>query len=78
MYRNCIIAMKKLLILIALFAIVAGASAQLRVQANGEVTIHAQTQDWWPALKLVVPTKSSYGSTLWSLYYNKYVFSLGK
>ncbi|MDR2009370.1 MAG: tail fiber domain-containing protein [Bacteroidales bacterium] len=60
--------------LIALFAITANASAQLKIKNNGEVTIHAQTQDWWPALRVYVPTKSSCSYNLWNYYYNKDVF----
>ena len=66
--------MKKLSILIALLAITAGAHAQLKVNSYGVVTINAQTQDWGPAIRTYVPTKSSCAYNLWSQYLNKDVF----
>jgi hypothetical protein len=65
---------KKVFILIALFAITASVSAQLKVDSYGLVTINAQTQDWWPAIRTYVPTKSSCAYNLWSRYLNKDVF----
>jgi len=66
--------MKKFFILMAMFAITAGATAQLKVNPYGMVTLNAQTQDWWPALRITVPTKSSCAYNLWNTYNNRDVF----
>jgi hypothetical protein len=58
----------------ALIVITASANAQLKVKANGEVTINAQTQNWWPALRITVPTQLSCAYNLWNTYYNQDVF----
>ncbi len=39
--------------------------AQLKVDKNGLVEINAQTQDWWPALRVKVPTANSCAYNLW-------------
>jgi hypothetical protein len=66
--------MKKIYILIVLLAITAGAKAQLKINSYGMLDVKAQTQDWWPALRITVPTKSSCAYNLWNSYYNKDVF----
>lgn len=48
--------------------------AQFKINPNGQVTITAQTQDWWSAISASVPTKSSCSYNLWSQYLNKDVF----
>ena len=59
--------MRRFFILMAIFAITAGATAQLRINCHGMVDIHAQTQDWWSGLKVNVPT---YNSCAYHLTYN--------
>lgn len=68
--------MRKIFILIALFAITASVNAQLKVHPNNLVTINAQTQDWWTALRVAVPTQFSCAYNLRSnaAGYNKDVF----
>ncbi|MCL2511180.1 MAG: tail fiber domain-containing protein [Bacteroidales bacterium] len=66
--------MKRFFILVAIFAITTGAMAQLKVRNDGVVTINAQTQDWWPALRITVPTQLSCAYNLWNTYYNQDVF----
>lgn len=66
--------MKKLFILVTLLITTAVAKAQLKVSANGMVTIHAQTQNWWPAIRTHVPTQLSCSYNLWNAHYNKDVF----
>jgi hypothetical protein len=66
--------MRKILILVALIAITASANAQLKVRNDGVVTINAQTQNWWPALRITVPTQLSCAYNLWNTYYNQDVF----
>ena len=83
--------MRKLFILIAIFAIATGATAQLKILPNGNVgiktnnptdpldvagrfkirndgvvSINAETQDWWPAIRTTVPTKKSCAYNLWN------------
>jgi hypothetical protein len=68
--------MKKVFILMAIFAITTGATAQLKIRSDGVTTLNAQTQDWWPALRITVPTQYSCAYNLWNTYpsYNKDVF----
>ena len=66
--------MKKVIISIALFAITAGAYAQLKINHVGMVTINARTINWESALKTTVPTQYSCAYNLWNTYYNKDVF----
>lgn len=66
--------MKKIFILLALFAVTASVNAQVKVHPSNLVTINAQTQDWWPALRITVPTQNSCAYNLWNTYHNKDVF----
>jgi len=49
------------------------AEAQIKVEPYNMLRINAQ-QDWWPALRITVPTKSSCAYNLWNTYYGKDVF----
>lgn len=65
---------KKILLLVCALGIMFSLNAQLRVNTHGLVTIQAQTQDWWPALRTTVPTRYSCAYNLWNTYYNQDVF----
>lgn len=66
--------MRKIFTLITIIFLFFEVRAQLHVQANGEVRINAQTQDYFPALRVTVPTQYSCSYNLWNTYYNQDVF----
>ena len=67
--------MKKLLfLLLAIVACLGMTQAQVRVIPCNMLRINAQTQDWWPALQITVPTKNSCAYNLWNTYYDQDVF----
>jgi len=67
--------MNKLFATAAICAIIGSvANAQIKVEPYNMLRINAQTQDWWPALRITVPTKSSCAYNLWNTYYGKDVF----
>lgn len=51
--------MKKIIIILILCCIYTNVNAQLDLNSRGMLTITANTNDWYSALKVIVPTYNS-------------------
>lgn len=67
---NILFMKKKYLLFAGLYLLCHSVFCQTTLNEFGMMTVTAQTEDWWPALRVKVPTLNSCAFNLWSPYYN--------
>lgn len=67
---NILFMKKKYLLFAGLYLLCHSVFCQTTLNEFGMMSVTAQTEDWWPALRVKVPTLNSCAFNLWSPYYN--------